>query len=78
VQKSPNDKSGLGFISNNKKNSKIYMKKKGQEQVKILAKIVCFKCKIEGHHVRSFPLKKKALSEKQQEMQPQVQGHDQP
>jgi hypothetical protein len=48
VQKSPNDKSGLGFISNNKKKSKIYKKKKGQEQVKNLAKIVCFKCKIEG------------------------------
>jgi hypothetical protein len=27
-----------------------------------LAKIICFKCKIEGHHVRSCPLKKKALS----------------
>jgi hypothetical protein len=30
VQKSPNDKSGLGFISNNKKKSKIYKKKMGQ------------------------------------------------
>jgi hypothetical protein len=48
VQKSPNDKSELGFISNNKNKSKIYKKKKGQEQVKNLPKIVCFKCKIEG------------------------------
>jgi hypothetical protein len=31
VQKSPNDKSGLGFLSNNKKKSKLYKKKKGQE-----------------------------------------------
>jgi hypothetical protein len=78
VQKSPNDKSGLGFISNNKKKSKLYKKKKGQEQVKNLANIVCFKCKIEGHHVRSCHLKIKALSEKQQGKQPQVQGHAQP
>jgi hypothetical protein len=61
VQKSPNDKSGLGFISNNKNKSKIIKKKKGQGQVKDLAKIVCFKCKIEWNHVRSCPLKKKAL-----------------
>ena len=73
VQQSPNDKSGLGFISNNKKKSKINNKKKGQEQVKDSAKIVCFKCKVEGHHVRSCPLKKKALSEKQQGKKPQVQ-----
>jgi hypothetical protein len=46
VQKSPNDKSGLGFISNNKNKSKINKKKKGQGQVKDPAKIVCFKCKI--------------------------------
>jgi hypothetical protein len=78
VQKSPNDKSGLGFISNNKKKSKIYKKKKGQEQVKNLAKIICFKCKIEGHHVRSCPLKKKAFSEKQQGKRPQVQALAQP
>jgi hypothetical protein len=31
-----------------------------------LVKIVCFKYKIEGHHVRSCPLNKKPLSEKQQ------------
>jgi hypothetical protein len=62
VQKSPNDKSGLGFICNNMKNSKI----------------VCLKCKIEGHHVRSCLLKKKALVEKQQWKRPHVQGHDQP
>jgi hypothetical protein len=43
-----------------------------------LAKIVCFKCKIEGHHVRSCPLKKNALTEKQQGEQPQVQAHVQP
>jgi hypothetical protein len=78
VQKSPNDKSGLGFKSNNKNKSNINKKKKDQEQVKNLAKIVCFKCKIEGHHVRSCPLKKKPLSEKQQRKWPQVQGHAQP
>ena len=72
VQKSPNDKRGLGFISNHKNKSKID-KKKGHEQVKNLAKIVCFKCKVEGHHVRSCPLKMKHLSEKQQEKRPQVQ-----
>jgi len=78
VQKSPNDKSGLGFISNNNKKSTVNKKKKGQGQVKDPAKIVCFKCKIEGHHVRSCPLKKKALVEKQQGKRPQVQGHAQP
>jgi hypothetical protein len=72
VQKSPNDKSGLGFISNNKK-SKIFKNKKGQEQVKDPAKIVCFMCKIEGHHVRCCPLKKKHLSEKQQGKRSQAQ-----
>jgi hypothetical protein len=70
--------SGLRLKSNNKNKSKINRKKKGQEQVKNLAKIVCFKCKIERHHVRSCPLKKKELSEKQQGKQPQVQGHAQP
>jgi hypothetical protein len=78
VQKSPNDKSGLGFISNNNKKSTVNKKKKGQGQVKDPAKIVCFKCKIEGHHVRSCPLKKKALVEKQQGKRPQGQGHAQP
>jgi hypothetical protein len=78
AQKSPNDKSRLGFISNNKNKSKIIKKKKGQEQVKDLDKIVCFKCKIEGHHVRSFLLKKKPLSEKQQGKRPQILGYDQP
>jgi hypothetical protein len=77
VQKFPNDKSGLGFINNNKK-SKMNKKKKVQGQVKDPAKIVSFKCKIEGHHVRSCPLKKKALVEKQQGKWPQVQGHAQP
>jgi hypothetical protein len=78
VQKSPNDKSGLGFISNNKKKSKVNKGKKGQGQVKDPAKIVCFKCKIEGHHVRSCPLKNKALVEKQHGKHPQVQGHAKP
>jgi hypothetical protein len=44
VQKSPNDKSGLGFNSNNKNKSK-NNKKNGQDQVNNLSKIVCFKCK---------------------------------
>jgi len=78
VQKSPNDKSGLGFKSNIKSKSKILNKKKGQGQVKDPAKIVCFKCKIEGHHVRSCPFKIKSLSEKQQGKRHQVQGHAQP
>src|SRR3954465_3584483 len=71
VQKSPNDKSGLGFNSNNKNKSK-RNKKKGPDKLKDLAKIICFKCKVEGHHVRSCPLKKKHLSEKQQGKRPQV------
>jgi hypothetical protein len=78
VQKSANDNSGLGFISNNKKKSKINKKNKGQGQVKDPAKIVCFKCKTEGHHVRSCPLNKKELVEKQQWKRPQVQSHAQP
>ena len=77
MQKSPNDKGGLGFNSNKKKKSKMN-NRKGQEQVKNSAKIVCFKCKVEGHHVRSCPLKKKAISEKQQGKRPQVQSHAQP
>ncbi|KAE8785524.1 hypothetical protein D1007_40764 [Hordeum vulgare] len=75
-QKSLNDKDGLGFNSNKKKKSK-NLKKKGQEQVKNSAKIICFKCKIEGHHVRSCPLKKKPQSHKQQGKRPQVQSHTQ-
>jgi len=78
VQQSPNDKSGLGFNSNIKKKSKSNKKKKGQGQVKDPAKVVCFKCNIEGHHVRSCPLKKKPLSEKQQGKRPQVQTQAQP
>jgi hypothetical protein len=73
VQQSPNDKSGLGFNSNNKNKSNNNNKKKGQLQVKDPAKIVCFKCKIEGHHVRSCPLKKK-----QKGKRPQAQTHIQP
>ncbi|KAE8766640.1 hypothetical protein D1007_62110 [Hordeum vulgare] len=75
-QKSPINKGRLGFNSNNKSKSKSF-KKKGQEQVKNSAKIICNKCKIEGHHVRSFPLKKKPQSHKQQGKQPQVQSHTQ-
>ncbi|KAK1633069.1 hypothetical protein QYE76_007384, partial [Lolium multiflorum] len=77
VQQSPNDKSGLGFNSNNKNKSKSKSnKKKGQDKVKDPAKLVCFKCKVEGHHVRSCPLKKKKkhLSEKQQGKRPQGKG----
>ncbi|KAK1607578.1 hypothetical protein QYE76_031251 [Lolium multiflorum] len=77
VQQSLNDKSGLGFNSNNKNKSKSKNnKKKGQDKVKDPAKLVCFKCKVEGHHVRSCPLKKKKkhLSEKQQGKRPQGQG----
>jgi hypothetical protein len=70
-QKSPNDKGGLGFNSNNKKS--MLNKKKGQSQVKNSAKIICFKCKVEGHHVRSCPLKKKPLSDKQLGKRPHVQ-----
>src|SRR3954471_10592787 len=71
LQKSPNDKSGLGLNSNVKNKSTIKLKHKGnnknsQDQVKNPANIVCFKCKEEGHHVRSCPLKKKPLSVKQQ------------
>jgi hypothetical protein len=83
MQKSPNDKRGLGFKSNIKNKSKINnkIKKKGQKQVKDSANIICFKCKVEGHHVRSCPLKKKKpSSKKQQGKRPQLQGqaHAQP
>ena len=74
-QKSPHDKGGLGFISNNKKSKK---KKKGQDQVKNDANITCFKCKNVGHHVRYCPLKKKASNVKQQGKRPQVQSQGQP
>jgi hypothetical protein len=77
VQKSPNDKGGLGFNTNKKKKSNSN-KNKGQKQVKNSAKIICFKCKVEGHHVRSCPLKKKAISGKQQGKWPQVHFHAQP
>ncbi|KAK1617706.1 hypothetical protein QYE76_023223 [Lolium multiflorum] len=73
MQQSPNDKSGLGFKSNNNNKSKNNNKKKGQVQVKDPTKIVCFKCNIEGHHVRSCPLKKK-----QKGKRPQAQTHIQP
>ncbi|KAK1609907.1 hypothetical protein QYE76_033580 [Lolium multiflorum] len=79
AQQSPNDKSGLGFNSNNKNKSKSKSnKKKGQDKVKKPTKLVCFKCKVEGHHVRSCPLKKKKhLSEKQQGKRPQGQAQAQ-
>ncbi|KAK1598496.1 hypothetical protein QYE76_048264 [Lolium multiflorum] len=79
VQQSPNDKSGLGFNSNNKnKSNSKSNKNKGQDKVNDSAKIVCFKCKVEGHHVRSCPLKKrKHLSEKQQGKRPQGQAQAQ-
>src|SRR3954463_4708340 len=70
-QKSPNDKVGLGFNSNNKKS--MFNKKKGQSQVKNSAKTICFKCNVEGHHVRSCPLKKNPISDKQLGKRPQVQ-----
>ncbi|KAK1646804.1 hypothetical protein QYE76_064609 [Lolium multiflorum] len=75
-----NDMSGLGFNSNNKNKSKSKSnKKKGQDKVKKSAQLVCFKCKVEGHHVRSCPLKKKKkyLSEKQQGKRSQGQGQAQ-
>jgi hypothetical protein len=76
VQKSPHNKSGLGFNSSNKKSKKV--NDKGQDSVKNLANIICFKCKKEGHHVRSCPLKKKHLNKKQQGKWPQVQPQVQP
>jgi hypothetical protein len=72
VPRFPKDKSGLGFNSNDKNKSK-FNNKMGQDKVKNLAKIICFKCKVKGNHVRDCPLKKKHLSEKQQGKQP----HDQ-
>ena len=81
VQQSPNDKSGLGSNPNIKNKSKVEKKKKkkkGQVQVKNPAKITCFKFKLEGHHVRDCPMKKKALSEKQLGKRALVQSHAQP
>ncbi|KAK1650720.1 hypothetical protein QYE76_068525 [Lolium multiflorum] len=77
-KQSPNDKSGLGFNSNNKNKSTTHKRKKGQGHVKDSAKIVCFKCKIEGHHVRSCPLKKKPHGEKKQGKRPQDGAHGLP
>ena len=74
MQKDPQDKIGLDFISNKKKSKN---KKKGQDQVKNSANITCFKCKNVGHHVRSCPLKKKASNVKQQGKRPQVQVQSQ-
>ena len=53
-------------------------RRRAKKQVKNSAKIICFKCKIEGNHVRSCPLKKKPISDKQQGKRPQVQSHAQP
>ena len=46
--------------------------------IKNPAKITCFKCKVEGHHVRDCPMKKKNLSEKQLGKRPLVQSRAQP
>ncbi|KAK1615265.1 hypothetical protein QYE76_020782 [Lolium multiflorum] len=70
-KQSLNDKDGLGFNSNNKNKSTTHKRKKGHGHVKDPAKIVCFKCKIEGQHVRSCPLKKKPHGEKKQGKRPQ-------
>jgi hypothetical protein len=72
VPRFPKDKGGLGFNSNDKNKSKVN-NKKGQDKVKNSANIICFKCKVKGHHVRDCPLKKKNLGEKQQGKQPQAQ-----
>ncbi|KAK1680952.1 hypothetical protein QYE76_041800 [Lolium multiflorum] len=77
-KQSPNDKGGLGFKSNNKNKSTTHKRKKGHGHVKDPAKIVCFKCKIEGHHVRLCPLKKKPLGEKKQGKRPQDGAHGLP
>ncbi|KAE8815594.1 hypothetical protein D1007_07065 [Hordeum vulgare] len=66
-QTSPNDKNDVGANSNKNK--------RGLEQVKNSAKIICFKCKVKGHHVRSCPLKTKSQSHKQQGKRPQTQSH---
>ena len=66
-QTSPNDKNDVGVNSNKNK--------RGLEQVKNSAKIICFKCKVKGHHVRSCPLKTKSQSHKQQGKRPQTQSH---
>ncbi|KAE8774012.1 hypothetical protein D1007_53711 [Hordeum vulgare] len=66
-QTSLNDKNEFGVNSNKNK--------RGLEQVKNSAKIICFKCKVKGHHVRSCPLKTKSQSHKQQGKRPQTQSH---
>ncbi|KAE8792557.1 hypothetical protein D1007_32855 [Hordeum vulgare] len=68
-QTSPNDKNDVGVNSNKNKS--------GLERVKNSAKIICFKCKVKGHHVRSCPLKMKSQSHKQQGKRPQTQSHTQ-
>lgn len=72
VQKDPQDKIGLEFISNKKSKNK----NKGQDKVKNSANITCFKCKNIGNHVRSCPLKKKASSVMHKRKWPQVQSQD--
>jgi chromosome segregation ATPase len=54
VPRFPKDKSGLGFNSNDRNKSKVN-NKKGQDKVKNSANIICFKCKVKGHHVRDCP-----------------------
>ncbi|KAE8780405.1 hypothetical protein D1007_46486 [Hordeum vulgare] len=66
-QTSPNDKNDVGVNSNKNK--------RGLEQVKNPAKIICFKCKVKGHHVRSCPSKTKSQSHKQQGKRSQNQSH---
>ncbi|KAE8794174.1 hypothetical protein D1007_31047 [Hordeum vulgare] len=66
-QTSPNDKNDVGVNSNKNK--------RGLEQVKNSTKIICFKCKVKGHHVRSCPLKTKSQSHKQRGKRPQTQSH---
>ncbi|KAE8790474.1 hypothetical protein D1007_35245 [Hordeum vulgare] len=66
-QTSLNDKNDVGVNSNKNK--------RGLEQVKNSARIICFKCKVKGHHVRSCPLKTKSQSHKQQGKRPQTQSH---
>ncbi|KAE8805933.1 hypothetical protein D1007_17938 [Hordeum vulgare] len=66
-QTTPNDKNDVGVNSNKNK--------RGLEQVNNSAKIICFKCKVKGHHVISCPLKTKSQSHKQQGKRPQTQSH---
>jgi hypothetical protein len=48
VQKSPNDKSGLGFKSNNKNKSEINKKKKGKNKSRIWPRLFASSAKLKG------------------------------